>query len=191
MPKTAIITGVERVIRVIHGQRVMLDEDLARLYGVPTKRLNEAVKRNRARFPDDFAFRLGVVEMDGLKSQIATSRSHGGRRRSLPMAFTEQGVAMLSSVLGSPRAIAVNIEIMRAFVKLRQAIAMNAELARRLALVEAKLDQHRAEFGKSATETGKTLAEHEKHIRIVFDAIRRLMAEEEAKPPARVGFKLS
>ena len=106
------------------------------------------------------------------------------------MAFTEQGVAMLSSVLGSPRAIAVNIEIMRAFVKMRQAIAVNAELAKRLAVVEAKLDQHRAEFGKTAGETSKTLAEHEKHIRVVFETIRRLMTEEEPKPPARVGFKL-
>lgn len=168
----------------------MLDEDLARLYGVETKRLNEAVKRNMARFPDDFAFRLTDDEVGNLKSQSATSSSHGGRRRSVPMAFTEQGVAMLSSVLGSPRAIAVNIEIIRAFVKMRQAIAVNAELAKRLAVVEAKLDQHRAEFGKVAGETSKSLAEHEKHIRVVLETIRRLMTEVEPKPPARVGFKL-
>jgi hypothetical protein len=107
------------------------------------------------------------------------------------MAFTEQGVAMLSSVLGSSRAIAVNIEIMRAFVKMRQAMAMNAELAKRLALVEAKLDQHRAELGRMSSETRKTLADHEQHIRIVFETIRRLMVEEEPAPPERVGFKLT
>lgn len=184
MPKTAVpAVAVARSIHVIRAHRVMLDEDLARLYGVETKRLNEAVKRNLARFPADFAFRLTEAEVAHLKSQSATSSAHGGRRRSVPMAFTEQGVAMLSSVLGSPRAIAVNIEIMRAFVKMRQAIAVNAELAKRLAVVEAKLDQHRA-------ETGKTLAEHEQHIRIVFETIRRLMAEDEPTPPARVGFKL-
>jgi len=192
MPKSvAAVIGVERSIHVLRGHRVLLDEDLARLYGVPTGRLNEAVKRNKARFPDDFAFRLTAEESGNLKSQTATSRTHGGRRRSAPMAFTEQGVAMLSSVLSSPRAIAVNIEIMRAFVKMRQAIAVNAELAKRLAMVEAKLDQHRAEFGKGMAETGKALAEHEKHIRIVFETIRRLMADEDdPKPPARVGFKL-
>lgn len=191
MPKSVVpVVAAERSIHVLRAQRVMLDEDLARLYGVETKRLNEAVKRNMARFPEDFAFRLTDAEADNLKSQSATSSSHGGRRRSVPMAFTEQGVAMLSSVLGSPRAIAVNIEIMRAFVKMRQAIAVNAELAKRLAVVEAKLDQHRAELGKVTSETGKTLAEHEKHIRVVFETIRRLMTEEEPKPPAKVGFKL-
>lgn len=192
MPKSiSQIVGLERSIHVTRGQRVMLDEDLARPYGVPTGRLNEAVKRNRARFPEDFAFRLTTAEMDNLKSQSATSRTHGGRRRSAPMAFTEQGVAMLSSVLNSQRAVAVNIEIMRTSVKVRQAIAVSAELAKRLAVVEAKLDQHRAEAGKSALETGKTLAEHDKHIRIVFETIRRLMAEDdEQKPPAWVGFKL-
>jgi hypothetical protein len=191
MPKSVVpVVAVERSIHVLRGHRVLLDEDLALLYGVETKRLNEAVKRNMARFPEDFAFRLTDDEAGNLKSQSATSSSHGGRRRSVPMAFTEQGVAMLSSVLGSPRAIAVNIEIMRAFVKMRQAIAVNAELAKRLAVVEAKLDQHRAEFGKAAGETSKTLAEHEEHIRVVFETIRRLMTEEEPKPPARVGFKL-
>jgi hypothetical protein len=218
MPKALTITlaGIEREIHLIRGQKVLLDEDLARLYGVETRRLNEAVKRNRARFPEDFAFRLTEREASDLKSQIATSRpsdgsftskspdfsaanlksqiatssSHGGRRRSAPMAFTEQGVAMLSSVLGSPRAIAVNIGIMRAFVKMRQVLAMNTELAKRLAVVEAKLDQHRAEAAKSGAVTSATLAEHEKHIRVVFEAIRQLMADGEPKPPARVGFKL-
>ncbi len=185
------IASVERSIHALRGHRVMFDADLAELYGVETKRLNEAVKRNRTRFPEDFAFRLNQAEAINLKSQSATSRAHGGRRRSLPMAFTEQGVAMLSSVLGSPRAIAVNIEIMRAFVRMRQAIMVNAELAKRLALVEAKLDQHRADLGKGMSETSKTLTEHAQHIRIVFETIRRLLAEQETpKPPTRMGFKL-
>ena len=175
--------SIENAIHVIRGQRVMLDEELAGLYGVPTGRLNEAVKRNIGRFPDDFGFRLTQSEANNLKSQFAISRVHGGRR-STPMAFTEQGVAMLSSVLSSERAVAVNIGIMRAFVRMRQAIAVNSELAKRMAVVEAKLDQHRA-------ETGKTLAEHEKHIRVVFETIRQLMVEEDnPTPPSRVGFKL-
>jgi len=191
MPK-AVATPVvhpERTIRIIRDHRIMLDQDLAVLYAVPTKRLNEAVKRNIQRFPADFMFELSAEEAESLRSQSATSKGRGGRRY-LPRAFTEQGVAMLSSVLNSERAIAVNIEIMRAFVKIRQAIAVNAELAKRLAVVEAKLEQHRAELGKVTTETGKTLAEHDKHIRIVFETIRRLMAEDEPKPPAKVGFKL-
>lgn len=191
MMKTLSMTNIERSIHVIREHKVMLDEDLAQLYGVTTGRLNEAVKRNISRFPIDFAFRLTVTEAVNLKSQFATSSSHGGRRRSTPMVFTEQGVAMLSSVLSSQRAVAVNIEIMRAFVKIRQAIAINAELARRLALVEAKLDQQKAEIGKNTLETEKKLAEHEEHIRIVFETIRRLMVEDEdTPPPARIGFKL-
>lgn len=191
MAKSLIATSrVERSIHALRGHRVMLDEDLAVLYGVPTKRLNEAVKRNMARFPRDFAFRVTAAEAAILKSQSATSKTHGGRRRSVPMAFTEQGVAMLSSVLSSPRAVAVNIEIMRTFVKMRQAIAANAGLAKQLALVEARLEQHRAECSKGMSETGRILAEHEKHIRIVFETIRRLMAEDEPKPAGKVGFKL-
>jgi hypothetical protein len=99
-------------------------------------------------------------------------------------------MAMLSGVLNSPRAVAVNVEIMRAFVKLRQAVALNAEFAKRLAVIEATLAQHRAELGQGLTATGKTLAEHEKHIRIVFETLRQLMAEGEPKPPPRVGFRL-
>jgi hypothetical protein len=204
MPKAITISnaGIERDIRLIRGQKVLLDEDLARLYGVETKRLNEAVKRNGARFPEDFAFRLTAAEAAVLKSQIATSKNRdpkvmtktadarGGRHRSTPMAFTEQGVAMLSSVLSSPRAIAVNVGIMRAFVNMRQVMAVNADLAKRLALLEAKLDQHRAESAKSGAETSKTLAEHEQHIRIVFETIRQLMHQGDPKPPARVGFRL-
>lgn len=167
----------------------MLDEDLARLYGVETKRLNEAVKRNLGRFPSDFMFELTMDEVAGLRSQSATSKGRGGRRYA-PLVFTEHGVAMLSSVLNSERAIAVNIEIMRAFVALRRALSRHDEMAQRLAVVEARLDQHRAEVATTATKTDATLAEHDRHIRIVFETIRRLMTEDEPKPPACVGFDL-
>ena len=138
----------------------------------------------------NFRFPLTAEETAALRFQNEISKARGGRRY-FPWAFNQEGVAMLSGVLHSPRAVAVNVEIMRAFVKIRQAIATNNELAKRLAVVEAKLDQHRAELGQSMTETRKTLAEHEKHIRVVFETIRQLMVEEDnSTPPARVGFKL-
>ncbi|MBX3184293.1 MAG: ORF6N domain-containing protein [Polyangiaceae bacterium] len=145
---------VEQAIVRLRGQRVMLDEALAELYGVPVKRLNEQVKRNIERFPEDFMFQLTEEEVEILRSQIATSRSEHGGRRYLPYAFTEQGVAMLSSVLRSERAVQVNIEIMRTFVRLRGMLAEHAELARQLERLEKKYD---AQF------------------RVVFDAIRELM----------------
>ena len=111
---------IERRIYLIRGQKVMIDFDLAELYGVPTKRLNERISRNKKRFPEDFMFRLTKEETESLRSQFATSNRGRGGRRYLPYAFTEQGVAMLSTVLNSEQAIAVNITIMRAFVKLRQ-----------------------------------------------------------------------
>ena len=123
---------IERAIFLIRGQKVMLDVDLANLYGVTVGRLNEAVKRNSKRFPCDFMFQLSLQELRNLKSQIAISSSRWGGRRHQPYAFTEQGVAMLSSVLNSERAVQVNIEIMRAFVRLRQMIASNKGLAKRL-----------------------------------------------------------
>ena len=125
---------VESLIRVIRGQQVMLDRDLAELYGVETKRLNEQVKRNIERFPEDFMFQLTSNEFDNLKSQIATS-SWGGVRK-LPYAFTEQGVAMLSGVLKSPTAVEVNIRIMRAFVSMRHFMANNAAIFQRLETIE-------------------------------------------------------
>jgi ORF6N domain len=131
---------VERRILVIRGQKVMLDRDLAGLYGVPVKRLNEQVKRNLKRFPDDFMFLLTNQEVVNLRSQIATS-SWGGLRY-LPYAFTEQGVAMLSSVLSSERAIQVNIAIMRAFVKLKQVLATHKELAEKLKELEGEVGKH-------------------------------------------------
>jgi hypothetical protein len=160
------IERVERAILVLRGHRVMLDEALAELYGVPTRRLNEQVKRNLERFPEDFMFQLSQEELGNLRSQFATSSSWGGRRH-VPQAFTEQGVAMLSSVLRSPRAVQVNIEIMRAFVRLRQMLQENAELARKLASLEKKYD---AQF------------------RVVFDAIRELMTPV-AKAKKRIGFR--
>jgi len=146
----------------------MLDRDLAALYGVETRALNQAVARNAARFPRDFAFRLSAREAAGLTSQIVTARSHGGRRNA-PWAFTEQGVAMLSSVLRSPRAVAVNVAIMRAFVHLREMLSAHAELARRLDELEARTDGRFAQ---------------------VFGAIRRLMAPppDGDEPRRRIGF---
>ncbi len=132
-------TFVKRRIVEVRGSRVLLDSDLGELYGVTTKALNQAVARNRSRFPADFMFRLSVAEVDNLRSQIVTSSAHGGRRNR-PRAFTEQGVAMLSSVLRSTRAVAANVSIMRAFVELRAMVASNSELSRRLDDLERKYD---------------------------------------------------
>ena len=146
---------IEESIYLIRGEKVMLDGDLPSLYGVETGALNRAVKRNVQRFPPDFMFQLTAEEADNLRCQIGTSNKGRGGRRYLPYVFTEQGVAMLSTVLNSERAVLVNIEIMRAFVKLRQMLASNAELSRRLDELESKYD---------------------KQFRVVFDAIRQMMA---------------
>ena len=156
---------IEALIVTVRGQRVLLSPDLARLYGVTVGALGQAVKRNRARFPADFLFQLNVREAANLKSQSVIS-SWGGRRVP-PYAFTEQGVAMLSSVLRSPRAVAVNIAVMRAFVRLRTLLASYADLARRLDDLERRYD-------------GK--------FTLVFDAIRRLMSEPEEAARPRIGF---
>ncbi len=181
------VDRIERAILFIRGEKVILDADLAALYEVETRALVQAVKRNAERFPPDFMFQLSKEEVDILKSQIVISSSDsrlhkgepgilksqfvtsswGGRRRSLPYAFTEQGVAMLSSVLHSPRAIAVNIEIMRAFIRLRRMLASHADLARKLAALEKKYD---AQF------------------KVVFDAIRQLMTPPDPKRH-RIGFQ--
>ena len=161
------VERIERSILLIRGQKVMLSTDLAELYQVEPRVLVQAVKRNIARFPKDFMFQLTEEEFSNLKSQIVIS-SWGGLRRARPYAFTEQGVAMLSSVLRSKRAIQVNIEIMRAFVRLRRMLASNKELARRLEALEKKYD---AQF------------------KVVFDAIRQLMAPQEPqRPKRRIGF---
>ncbi len=162
-----IAETIEASILLVRGHRVLLDEDLARLYGVEVKALNQAVRRNASRFPDDFLIRLTPEEVGRLRSQAVTLETGRGRHRKYaPWAFTEQGVAMLSSVLRSPRAILVNIEIMRAFVRLRQMLASNAELARKLAELESRYDAR---------------------FKVVFEAIRSLMSAE-TKPGRRIGF---
>lgn len=161
------IPGLATFIHELRDQRVMLSTDLGPLYGVPPKVLVQAVKRNRQRFPADFMFQLSAREFARLKSQIVTS-NRGGLRRALPYAFTEQGVAMLSSVLRSSRAIAVNIAIMRTFVRLRVMAASVEALSRKLTALE------------------KT---YEGRFRIVFDAIRGLMAAQGDAPPKRIGFR--
>ncbi|MEW6688613.1 MAG: ORF6N domain-containing protein [Pseudomonadota bacterium] len=128
---------IAAAILLLRGQKIMLDVDLAELYGVPTKNLNRAVKRNRSRFPDDFMFELSEAEFEALRCQFGTSRWGGRRYR--PCAFTEQGVAMLSSVLRSQRAAMVNVEIIRTFVRLRELLSSHAELARKLAALERKM----------------------------------------------------
>ena len=160
---------IENKIYLIRGQKVMLSMDLAKLYGVPTMRLNEQVKRNINRFPNDFMFQLNDAEHEILKSQFAIS-SWGGARRANPYAFTEQGVAMLSSVLNSERAVQVNIAIMRAFVKLRQILSTHKELAHKLNELERKIEKHDTEISS------------------IFEAIRQLMAPPSEKPKRRIGF---
>lgn len=153
------LTRIESIILAIRGQRVLLDRDLASLYEVETKVLIQAVKRNIERFPEDFMFQLNKDESESLRSQFVTLETgRGQHRKYLADAFTEQGVAMLSSVLRSPRAVQVNIEIMRTFIRLRQLLSSNGELARRLDLLEKKYDAR---------------------FKVVFEAIRRLMT-----PPA-------
>lgn len=164
------IERIENAILFVRGHKVMLDSDLAALYGVTTFNLNKAVKRNSDRFPGDFMFQLTAEEASALRFQIGMSKGKGrGGRRYAPYVFTEQGVAMLSTVLRSKRAVQVNIEIMRTFVRLRRMLASNEELARKLAALERKYD---AQF------------------KVVFDAIRELMAPPSPKR-RRIGFQVS
>ena len=160
------------LVLFVRGEKVMLDADLALLYGVETGALNRAVKRNIGRFPDDFMFGLTSTDWDRLKCQTGISSSTGlhGGRRGLPNAFTEQGIAMLSSILRSQRAIEVNIAIMRTFVQLRRLMDSNRDLARRIEALETRYDE---QFSQ------------------VFDAIKQLIADDEkrkAKPRRRIGF---
>ena len=166
-PSLVLAQRIEGAILLIRGHKVLLDLDLAPLYGVTTGNFNKAVARNRMRFPVDFMFRLTQEEFAILRSQIGISSSWGGRRYP-PYAFTEQGVAMLSSVLRSQRAVAVNIEIMRTFVRLRRILSSHADLARRLDTLEQKYDRQ---------------------FKVVFDAIRALMAEPPADDKPRIGFR--
>ena len=160
-----LVEGVESKIHLVRGCRVMMSTDLAQLYGVETKVLMQAVRRAADRFPADFAFSLTNQEFTILRSQTVTS-SWGGTRYA-PMAFTEQGVAMLSSVLRSPEAVAVNIQIIRTFVKLRGILAEHDDLKRQLATLERKYDGH---------------------FKIVFDAIKELMTPPEPPKKKRIGF---
>jgi hypothetical protein len=172
MAESASLVTAEQVqvaILVVRGQKVLLDHTLASLYGVDTGALNRAVKRNIARFPDDFMFQLSADEVAALKSQSVISKGRGGIRKP-PNAFTEQGVAMLSSVLNSERAVAVNVEIMRVFVRLRQVLATHEELARRLEAVEHEVGQHGEQLG------------------VVVDVIRQII-EKPLSPTRRIGFR--
>jgi hypothetical protein len=157
----------EKRILLLRSLRVMFDYDLAELYGVSTKQLVQAVKRNLERFPENFMFQLEPQELALLRSQIVTSNSGRGGRRYAPYAFTEQGVAMLSSVLRSRRAVQVNIAIMRAFVRVREMLLTNADLARKLAALEANYDSQ---------------------FKSVFDAIRQLITPPDP-PRRRIGFR--
>lgn len=171
MARKMALVPTERIlgaILLIRGHKVMLDGALAELYGVETRVLVQAVKRNLGRFPDDFMFQLTKSEFSDLKSQNVMSSAWGGRRSS-PYAFTEQGVAMLSSVLRSRQAVEVNVEIMRAFVRVREMITGRADLVRRLDALEQRYDQQ---------------------FRAVFDAIRALISDE-TKPRKRIGFHAS
>ena len=174
------VERIQRAIYLLRGEKVMLDSDLAMLHGVSTKVLNRAVKRNANRFPEDFMVQLSAEELEALRCQIGpsnastpASRSGPGRggRRYLPYAFTEQGVAILSTVPRSERAVLVNIAIMRAFVQLRQVLGSHAELARKLTELEQRIEGH------------------DTAIRSLFDAIRQLMAPPAPdQPPKEIGF---
>lgn len=166
--QTLIAVGhIESRILLIRGQKVLLDEDLAKLYGIETRTLVQAVRRNMDRFPEDFMFQLTKDDREILRSQTVTSNISRGGRRYQPYAFTEQGVAMLSSVLRSQRAVLVNVEIMRTFVRLRQLLSSHAELAHKLETLEKRYDTQ---------------------FKVVFDAIRELMTPPEPKKKHRIGF---
>jgi hypothetical protein len=171
MTENAIVPvgRVERAILVIRGHEVILDADLADFYGVETRRLNEQVRRNIDRFPEDFAFQLTAPEFDNLKSQFATSSGRWGGKRKLPLVFTEHGALMAASVLNAPKAIEMSILVVRAFVKLRNILATHRQLATKLAELERKLSTH------------------DQQILALFDAIRELMTPQ-VKPKRRIGF---
>ena len=178
---TALQPLIGSRIVTLREQRVMLDADLAELYGVETRVLVQAVKRNLTRFPEDFMFQFSADEFAALRSQTVTSNTAGrGGRRTAPYAFTEQGVAMLSSVLGSARAIAVNIEIMRTFVRVRALAATHSDLAKRLAELEDKTEAIAMQHDTFSRNTRNQLKQ-------VFDALRDLMTPPD--PPKRpIGF---
>jgi hypothetical protein len=169
-PALIPIDAIQNRILLIRGQRVMMDYDLAALYGVTTARLNEQVRRNIERFPEDFVFQLGKQEFAALMSQFATSNVGRGGRRKLPFAFTEHGAIMAASVLSSPRAVEVSVYVVRAFVRLRELLASNKELAKKLDELERKLSSH-----------DRTIVQ-------LVNAIRDLMAPPERKKNRPIGF---
>ncbi len=169
--KIALAPSIEHRIFLVRGQKVLLDDDLAALYNVQVRALNQAVKRNKKRFPSDFVFRLTVKESRNLKSHIVTAtRSHGGRR-TMPYAFTEHGAIMAASILNSPRAIEMSIFVVRAFLRLRETLASHKALAAKFAELEQRLETHDKAIGE------------------IIDAIRALMAPPE-KPARKIGFRL-
>lgn len=185
MPKSSHLIPLESIahrILLLRGQKVLLDADLAELYGVETRRLNEQVKRNAQRFPEDFIFTLNVGEFANLKSQNATS-SWGGRRK-LPMAFTEHGAIMAATVLNSPRAVEVSVYVVRAFIQLRESLASNKELAKRL----EELEQNTAKL----TFKQDALARNTRvQFKEAFDAIRELMTPPKQGVKRPIGFVIS
>jgi hypothetical protein len=161
---------IHPLIHTIRKQRVILDSDLAKLYGVQTFRFNEAVKRNRARFPEDFLFQLSRDEADALTSQSAMSKATRGGRRTLPYAFTEHGALQAANILNSPRAVAMSVYVIRAFVRMREEIAANSTLEKRMAIIE------------------KTLLSHDSALRDVIQKIRPLLLPPPEPPRKRIGF---
>lgn len=173
--KRRALMPIERIthsILIVRGQRVLLDSELADLYGVPTKRFNEQVRRNLKRFPADFMFQLTLAEATDLRSQFATSRSHGGRRYA-PHAFTEHGAIMAATILNSTRAIEMSVYVVRAFVQLRDVLASNKELARRLDQLESKF------------------ASHDQTITDIIKSIRALMNRPPLPEPKRRGIRFT
>lgn len=165
------IERIEKKIFLIRNQKIMLDSDIAKPYGTETKILNKAVSRNQDRFPKDFMFQLTSEEWSSLKFHSGTSKKGRGGRRFLPYAFTEQGIAMLSSVLNSKRAIQINIQIMRAFVKLREILSTHKELAQKLKKLELKIDSH------------------DQQIQTIFEVINQLLTTRK-KPIRKIGFTI-
>lgn len=163
------LDSIERRIYLLRGHKVMLDTDLAQIYGVSTKRLNQQVSRNKKRFPTDFMFQLTARETQSLRLQSATSKAGRGGRRYAPYAFTEHGAVMLSSVLNTPVAIEASVQIARAFVKLREMVSAHKALARKLEELERRVSHH------------------DEHLQSIFDAIRELM-DPPAKPRRQIGF---
>ena len=167
-------------IYYIRNQKIMLDSNLAMLYGVETKVLNQAVKRNMIRFPNDFMFELKKEEYDSLRSQFVTLKNRGAHSKYLPFAFTELGVAMLSSILKSERAILVNIEIVRAFTRMRQILSDNTELRLEIEQIKSKISNQ-----------GIKLNNHDKNIELLFHYLDELIAKEDEQQPIQsIGFKI-